>query len=113
MLVSRLDANFAKSGNQPPSVSEVVEMIGDELYRYLLSMDELVEISSSVVFRKKELTDIIAKTKEQLASGVQITVADFRDTFNTTRKYAVALLEYMDDLKITRRVDDFRILNNG
>ncbi|MCD6230263.1 MAG: SelB C-terminal domain-containing protein, partial [Dehalococcoidia bacterium] len=33
-----------------------------------------------------------------------ITVAQVRDLFGTSRKYALALMEYLDKQKITRRV---------
>jgi len=39
-----------------------------------------------------------------------MTVAQVRDRFNTSRKYALAIMEYLDDRKITRRVGDERVL---
>jgi selenocysteine-specific elongation factor len=40
----------------------------------------------------------------------EITLAQFRDMFGTSRKYALAFLEYMDRLGITVRVDEVRKL---
>ena len=40
----------------------------------------------------------------------EITVGDVRDIFGTSRKYALALMDYMDHQQITRRVGDSRIL---
>jgi selenocysteine-specific elongation factor len=39
-----------------------------------------------------------------------VNVGQLRDAFNTSRKYALALLEYMDDQHITKRVGDERVL---
>jgi selenocysteine-specific elongation factor len=39
-----------------------------------------------------------------------MTVAQVRDEFNTSRKYALALMERLDEQKITRRVGDERVL---
>jgi selenocysteine-specific elongation factor len=39
-----------------------------------------------------------------------ISPSDFRDGVNTTRKYAMALLQHFDDNKITRRLQDGRVL---
>jgi selenocysteine-specific elongation factor len=39
-----------------------------------------------------------------------VTVAQFRDRFQTSRKYALAVLEHLDERKITRRVGDARVL---
>jgi selenocysteine-specific elongation factor len=33
-----------------------------------------------------------------------------RDQFNTSRKYAVGLLEYLDEKRVTKRVGDARVL---
>jgi selenocysteine-specific elongation factor len=40
----------------------------------------------------------------------KITLAEYRDLLNTSRKYAVLILEYLDQQKITKMVDDARIL---
>jgi selenocysteine-specific elongation factor len=47
---------------------------------------------------------------EQLQGGGEITAAQVRDHFQTSRKYAIALLEYLDAKHITRRVGDARVL---
>lgn len=39
-----------------------------------------------------------------------ISPSDFRETLGTTRKYAMALLQHFDDHKITRRLQDGRVL---
>ena len=39
----------------------------------------------------------------------QMTLAEFRDALGTSRKYAVALLEYFDNRKLTKKVGDARI----
>ena len=40
----------------------------------------------------------------------KINVGQVRDRFNTSRKYALALLEHLDQQRITRRVGDDRVL---
>jgi selenocysteine-specific elongation factor len=37
-------------------------------------------------------------------------VAQVRDMFGTSRKYALALMEHLDDRRVTRRVGDERVL---
>ena len=43
----------------------------------------------------------------------KITVAEVRDIFSASRKYALALMEYLDQQRITRRVGDERVLRGG
>jgi selenocysteine-specific elongation factor len=40
----------------------------------------------------------------------EMTVAEFRDLLNTTRKYALPLLEFLDSQKVTLRTGDIRKL---
>jgi selenocysteine-specific elongation factor len=42
-----------------------------------------------------------------------ITVSTFRDRMNTSRKYAIPLLEYFDNKGVTRREGDLRIVRPG
>jgi selenocysteine-specific elongation factor len=40
----------------------------------------------------------------------QVSAGEVRDQFGTSRKYAIALLEYLDEKRITQRVGDGRVL---
>ena len=45
-----------------------------------------------------------------LQANGTITVAEARNLFDTSRKYILPLLEYLDQQRITRRVGDDRVL---
>ena len=81
-----------------------------ELLTLLMDEGKVVKVNESVVFAAsayKAMVDrIMAHTREQ----GKITVADGRDLFNTSRKYILPLLEYLDQQRITRRVGDERVL---
>jgi len=47
---------------------------------------------------------------EHIHTNGDITVGDVRDMFETSRKYALALMDHLDQQQITRRVGDVRIL---
>jgi selenocysteine-specific elongation factor len=42
-----------------------------------------------------------------------IAPTDFKERIGVTRKYAMALLQYFDDAKITRRLETGRVLLKG
>ena len=48
--------------------------------------------------------------KTHLTNHETITVAEVRDLFDTSRKYALGVLEHLDATGITRRVGDHRVL---
>jgi len=112
-LIERLEVVFSESPFLTPSVDECIEIVGEEVYSALVSMGKIVEITPSVVFYQTDLDHIIQETRELLGNCQKITVGEFRDYFNITRKYAVALLEYLDEIGITKRIDDFRVLKTS
>jgi selenocysteine-specific elongation factor len=55
---------------------------------------------------------MVKKIQAAIKQKGQITLAETRDLFNTTRKYAQALLEHLDSIGITVREGDFRKLKS-
>ncbi|MGA9397428.1 MAG: selenocysteine-specific translation elongation factor [Anaerolineaceae bacterium] len=94
----------------PPPVSECVTAAGDELYRALVETGELVQVSDDVVFRQADYQTMLAFVREHLKTHATLTVAEFRDHFHSSRKYALAFLEHLDAGGVTIREGDFRRL---
>jgi selenocysteine-specific elongation factor len=92
-----------------PPVKAEWEALGAELIRYLLESGRLVRVSPDVLFDAEAFGKLVEWTEEALANAGEVTVAGVRDHFGTTRKYALAFLEYLDERKITRRVGDVRV----
>ena len=90
----------------PPTDSH----IDHEILNLLDDQGKIVRVNESVVFSASAYDDMVEKIKELIVKSGEVTVADVRDMFDTSRKYALALLEYLDKQRITRRVGDSRIL---
>jgi len=112
-VIDKLLNMFDASGNQTPSVKDTKDLIGENLFEYLIDSGQLIQISSAVLFRPVQIETIINGTIQLIKRMGHITIADFRDHFNSSRKYAVALLEYMDKQHITIRDGDYRKLAKG
>jgi selenocysteine-specific elongation factor len=76
----------------------------------LIELGELKAVSSEVVFRKQDYDSMVTKVHAALVKNGRITLAEVRDLFNTSRKYAQALLEHLDSSGITMRDGDYRKL---
>jgi selenocysteine-specific elongation factor len=107
-----LMARFDAAPYAPPPVSECMIDAGADLYHALLGMGELVQVSDDVVFRQKDYQDMLVFVRTHLATHPTLTVAEFRDHFHSSRKYALAVLEYLDTAGITVREGDFRRLKS-
>jgi selenocysteine-specific elongation factor len=108
--VNELLRQFASSPYAPPTVKECQEMLGEELYTAVVLSGPLKPVSPEVVFRREDYDEMLAAVRRRLAVEGALTAAQFRDQFNTSRRYALAFLEYLDTQGITIRTGDIRRL---
>ena len=81
-----------------------------ELLNVLIDKRLVIKLGDNVIFSISAYDEMVKRIIEHLNSNQKITVAEVRDMFSTSRKYALALMEHLDDKKITRRVGDERLL---
>lgn len=108
--------SFKGKGFIPPKKEEVIESCSDyqqaeEVFNYLVEKGEILKINEEVYMHRDDYEKALILAKDFINKNGQITVAEYRDLLNTNRKVALALLEYFDSLKITRREGNMRKLN--
>lgn len=81
-----------------------------DLLNLLIEQQQVVKVSDGVVFSAATYEEMVNKVTAYTKAKGRVTLAEVRDMLGTSRKYAQALLEYMDEKKITRRVGDERVL---
>lgn len=106
---------FKDSKFSPPKYIEMEEKQIDKknfkmIFDSLLDEGAIVKVSSDCMFLKEDYD----KVKELIINFINIngslTLAELRDELNTSRKYAMALIEHFDGIKLTKRVEDKRVL---
>ncbi len=108
--INRLLAQMEQAGINTPSVKECQTAVSEDVYAALVELGQLRPISYDVVYTAGQYEAIIGQVREWLAGDGRVNAAQVRDQFQTSRKYAIALLEHLDEQKITRRVGDERVL---
>lgn len=108
--INRLHTLFQRAGINSPSVKEAQTIVGDDVYEALLSLGRLKQVNQEVVWLADDYAKFIHSVYTYLQQHGAITVAQVRDHFQTSRKYAIALLEHLDERKMTRRNGDTREL---
>jgi selenocysteine-specific elongation factor len=93
-----------------PSVSDCVSQLQEDLFAALLEDGTLVKVSADVVYLGETLDEIRSRVIEHIRQEGSIDVAQVRDMLQASRKYAVSLLEYFDQQRVTKRVGDARVL---
>jgi selenocysteine-specific elongation factor len=101
---------FEENPYATPSVKECQAEVGGEVFNALTELGELVVVSSEVVFRKTDYDTMVKQVRSAIEKNGQATLAEARDMFGTTRKYAQALLEHLDAIGVTVREGDARTL---
>ena len=115
-VLERLEGIYREAGFLPPRWEDVVARLGlaaqeaDEYLAYLVRTGALVKLPDEQLIHAKVLQDAQEKIVRTLESRGEISLGEVRDLLNTTRKYALPLLEYLDFKRVTKRVGDKRVL---
>ena len=112
-LIKDLLDQFEKNPTQPPSVADCKAAVGENIFGALLALNELKQISPEVVFRPDSYQMMIEQLTKKIQKEGQITVAQARDMFGSSRKYMLAFLERLDSEGITVRDGDVRRLKDS
>ena len=80
------------------------------VFYYLLEEGELVRVSGDLVLSSCQIDSLCQRLGQAFPQGQSFSIAEFKDLFAVTRKYAIPLLEFLDRNQITRRQGDRRII---
>lgn len=106
-----LSQGSASGGCHPQGPSQ--RKTYQDLLSLLLEQKTLIEIEKSLYIHAKVLEELKGLVAGFVKEKGSITVADLRDLVNTSRKYAVPILEYLDRIHFTRREGDRRVLHDS
>ncbi len=104
-----LTAAFARQPYAPPAVREAQSIVGEEVWAALLERGDYQQVTPEVAFSRAAYETLRAGCLRQIDEQGSLSTRAFRDEFQTSRKYAIALLEYLDAQGVTQRVGDERI----
>jgi selenocysteine-specific elongation factor len=107
----RIVVNVEQAGHNYLSYDEIESRFpgSRRTVNFLRDEDRLRIIGNQFVMTGSVWNEIIIFVEEKLGGQGQLTVAEFRDRFGSSRKYALPVLEHLDRIGVTRREGDFRI----
>ncbi len=116
-LIKRIEALFLKWELQPEeNIAEIARLLNEKentLKDAISSMVKkgiLVKIKEGYVIHQKSLEKLKSAILDHFSRKDILTPQDMREIFNLSRKYIIPLLEYLDSIKFTIRVQDGRKL---
>ena len=114
-LKDKLMKIYRDAGLEAPATDELWPMFqpreqdeAKQVLESLVSGGQLVMLSPQIVVYKEVYDALLGVLKTWFESHETITLAEYRDRMNTSRKYALAALEYFDRNHMTKKEGDFR-----
>lgn len=105
-----------KYGLTPPGLKELSTETGKkekdlrDILNRLSFERKVVKIKGDMYFHRDAIEDLKQKATSYLTAKKEMTPSDFKSVVDVSRKYMIPLLEYLDEIKLTIRVGDKRIL---
>jgi len=103
-------AKFRETPYSPPDVVEAESELGLDLLEGLIGTERLVRVSDTVLFTPDTVEEMKSWVWDVIHTSGSVSLAQFRDHFQTSRKFAAAFLEYLDSIGYTLRKGDVRVL---
>jgi len=118
-LVKRVEEAILRGKLQPPSPKELSEEWSEEeervlaVFEYLAHEGMLVKIKSGMYFHRIHFENLKGELINFLKSHKEITTSQFKELTGASRKYVIPLIEYFDQMKLTLRLGEKRILRTA
>jgi selenocysteine-specific elongation factor len=115
-LADRVEAIFRKAGYEPLLEDEVFRDLRLPLNQFrkvmgaLLQQGKLVRLDPKVTYHREAFEKAKKSVLDYLQLRRTITISETKDVLRVSRKYACAVLEYLDKTQVTRRSGDVHVL---
>jgi selenocysteine-specific elongation factor len=116
--VERIEGLFRQAAFHPPSAEEVVAQTGDtpaavqKALKILSEHGNLIQVED-MLFHREAVERARQLLVEHLKREGRLESVQFKYMLDTTRKFALPLLDYFDRIGVTRRVGNTRHLGSG
>jgi selenocysteine-specific elongation factor len=102
---AKIDA-FLKSLAQNPYSPSSELILAPDLLNLLIEQGKVVKTSDGIVFTTSAYDEMVKRITAYVVERGKVTLGEVRDLLGTSRKYAQAILNYMNEKKIAHRVGD-------
>jgi selenocysteine-specific elongation factor len=103
--IDRLLAALRANPASPPTPT-----MAPDLLAYAVASGLVVDAGDGVIFDRGAFEAMTEDVRRYVREHGAISLAQARDLFGTSRRFAQALLEHLDRLRVTRRVGEVRVL---
>ncbi|MFA5527231.1 MAG: selenocysteine-specific translation elongation factor [Peptostreptococcales bacterium] len=114
-IKGQVEETYYQGGWMVPFITDVAKSFQDpqevmQIIQDLVKEGILIKIDSNIYLHRFFYEKALSEIKSFIRENESITLGQFRDLLETSRKYALPLLEYFDEQKITIKKEDWRVL---
>ena len=118
-VVKRVEGAVLKGGLQPPSPKELSGEWSEReeevraIFEHLVHEGVLVKVKSEIYFHRVPFENLKEELVTYIKSHQEITTPQFKEMTKASRKYAIPLIEYFDQIKLTLRLGEKRVMRGA
>lgn len=115
-LTKRLESLYQRAALQPPTMDAAFKeagayrKVGQAVFFRLVEQGTLIKIKDDLYIHRDAYEQAKTLLLEHFKQAPSISVPTFKDLLGVTRKHAIPFLEHFDQIKLTRRAGDDRVL---
>jgi selenocysteine-specific elongation factor len=115
-LKNRVEGLFARGELQSPSLKELASQLSTDesevrnVIYLLMGEGRIIKAKEDIYFHRDAVEKLKGELIQFLRANDEITTAQFKEMTKVSRKYAIPLMEYFDNSKVTIRVGEKRLL---
>lgn len=104
------------AGLKPPDIGSIAKEVGlserhlPEVLQWMVARGDVTKVEDNLYVTREHFEQAVMIVRQALKSEGALGMSALREALGTSRRYAVPLLERMDEARVTRRVGDTRIL---
>lgn len=98
----RVDEMAGKLGRTPQQV--------DKLLKLMMQTGEIVKLKDDILLHRDAIAEAAETARRLCREKGEVAPSEFRDAMKTSRKYVIPLLEHLDEIGVTARQGDKRVL---
>lgn len=113
-LTQRVEHSVKEYGLNPKNPSMLGQALKiepndlDEILRFFIKTGRMIDLGEGILIHREHFEKAVSAIRLLMDTQGQCTAPQVRDLLETGRKTAIALLEYLDGIGFTQRIDDVR-----
>lgn len=114
-VIEKIKSLFIAKGVETPELAELAQEVKAapekvaSYLEYLIYLQQVIIVNNGYYLLRAVVDEIRGKLVNCLKEKGEITLAEARDVFGSSRKYTLPILEYFDEIGVTRRKENVRV----